>query len=106
MHIDSVRTGAVEISRERPECALQVRGTAGHVVPGIPDLIASRWIEGQRIAIAVERAVERHPRIDSVIQSALDDIGKLCVPGCGKHAPVPHHVADGGTTLAVRAEVW
>src|SRR5271165_2141655 len=106
MYVNSVCAGAVEISRKGPECALQVRRAASHVVPGIPDLIASRWIERQRVAIAVERAVERHARINPVIQSAFDNIGKLCVPGCGEHAPVPHHVADGSATLAVRAEVW
>src|SRR5580658_8710625 len=105
MYVDSVRAGAVEIPRERPERALEVRRTAGYVIPGISDLVSRGRIKRQRIAIAIERAVERHAGIDSVIQSALYNIGELGISSDGKHAPVPHHIADGGAAFAVGAEI-
>src|SRR5579864_9772550 len=105
MRINSVRAGAVEVSRKRPEGALEIRRTARYVVPGIPDLISRRWIKSKRVPIAVQRAVKRHAGIDSVIQGTFHDVGELCVTGGGQHSPVPHHVADGGTAFPVSAEI-
>src|SRR5258708_36495467 len=58
VHVDSVRVGTVEITRKGPECALEVRWTTGHVIPGIPNFVSSGRIEGQGIAVAIERTVE------------------------------------------------
>ena len=105
MHINSVVAGAVEISRQRPKDALQVRRTAGRVVPWITDLISRRRIKRQRVAIAVRRSIERHPRVYAVVERPLDNIGELTVSSRRQHPPAPHHVADGGTALSISAEI-
>src|ERR1700722_1396099 len=105
MNVDSIGAGAIEISGQRSESTLKIRRTAGRVVPGIADIVSGRGIEGQRVSITVEGAIQRHSGIDSVVQSTLYNIGKLCFSGNGQHAPVPHHVADRGTTFAVGAEI-
>src|ERR1700730_17754074 len=68
MHVNTVAAGAIEISRERGEGALEIWGTAGDVVPLVANLVTTGRIEGQRITIAIERSVERHPRINSVVE--------------------------------------
>src|SRR5258708_36757297 len=87
--------GAVEISGKGSKDALEVRRTAGRVVPGIANGFSKGGIESQRIAVAIEPAVERHSGIDAVIESPLDDVGKLRVSRAGQHAPMPPHLANG-----------
>src|SRR5262249_28981069 len=77
MDVQAVFAGAVEIARQGREGALEIRRAAGGVVPGIADVLARRRVERQRIAIAVQRAFERHARVDAVVQRTLDDVGEL-----------------------------
>src|SRR6202011_5206577 len=74
VHIDSVAAGAVEISRQRTEGALQIRRTTSRVVPRVADLISGRGIESQRVAIAVHRSIQRHSGIYPVIECTLNHI--------------------------------
>src|SRR5579862_7300282 len=71
VHVQAVAAGAVEIARKRRKRALQVRRATGSVVPLIANLVVGGWIERQRIAITVQRAAQRHSRIDAVVESAF-----------------------------------
>src|SRR5258708_15846193 len=86
--------GAVEISRERRQGALQIRRTARRVIPLIANLVSARWIKRQRVAVAIERAAQRHPRIDAVVERAFDDVGILRFTGSLHLAPLPHLVPN------------
>ena len=105
MHIKSVGAGAVQIARQRSKRALEVRRATRRVVPGIADLVAIGRVETQRIAVTIKRSIQGHARIDPVVQGALNDVGVFCIPGCREHAPVPHHVADGGAAFSVSGEI-
>src|ERR1700682_3064289 len=58
MHVNAVAAGAIEISRKRGEGAFEIWWTAGDVVPLVANLVATGRIEGQRITITIEGAVE------------------------------------------------
>ena len=105
MHIEALAASAVKVSWERSECTLEIWWAASCVVPGIADLVASRCIEGERIAIAIKRSIERHSRIDTVVQRPFHYIRKLGIAGRRQHAPVPHHVSDRGATFSIGAEI-
>ncbi len=114
MNVNAVRIRAVEVSRKRCEGPLQVRRTAGRVVPRIADLAIHQMpvprltgrVKRQRIAVAIGFAVERHPRVDTVVQRPLDHIGELRVARRCQHAPVPHHVSNGRAALPVCLCIW
>ena len=106
MNVNAIATCAVQISRQRSERALEVGRTTGYVVPGIADFVSGRRIERQRIAIAVERSIQRHAGVDPVVECSFDYIGEFRISRSREHAPVPHHVADGGAAFTVSAEVW
>src|SRR5437879_11538532 len=105
MKVDPVLAGAVKVTRKGSEDALEVRWTASHVVPLIADLVASRRIKRERVTVAVEHAVERHSGIDAVVQRPFDDVGEFGIASGRQHAPVPHHVSDGRTALAISPKV-
>src|SRR5215472_6603779 len=106
MQIETVSAGAVEIPGQRGKRALEVWRATRRVVPRVADLIAIRRVETQRIAVTIKRSVEGHARVDPVVQGALDDVGIFRLTGCGEHAPVPHHVADGCAAFAIGGEIW
>src|SRR5438105_11941832 len=60
VHVQAVLTGAVEITGKRGQGALEVGRATGGVVPLVADFVATAGIERQRIAITIERAIERH----------------------------------------------
>src|SRR5260221_13951565 len=99
--VEAVLAGAVEIARERGEGAFEIGRAAGGVVPLVADFFVGGGIEGQRVAVAIKIAAERHAGIDAVVESAFDDVGVGSFAGGGGHAPVPHHVADCGAAFAV-----
>ena len=101
VEINALSAGAVEISRQRSESPFQVRRAARRVVPLVANLVATGRVERQRIAIAIERAIKRHPGIDAIIERALHHVGVCGFAGRGEHAPIPHHVADGRATFPV-----
>src|SRR6266481_1434158 len=101
VEIDAVAAGAVKISRQRGKSALQIRGAASGVVPIVANFVAVGRIKRQRIAIAVERAVQRHAGIDAVVERALDHIREFGFARRGEHAPIPHHVSNGRATFPV-----
>src|SRR5215471_14637053 len=88
MQINAVAARAVEIAGERSQRAFQVRRTAGYVVPRVADLISSRRIECQWIAVAIHRSIEGHARVDAVVESLLDHVRKLGITRYGQHPPV------------------
>ena len=106
MQINSVLARAIEISGKRSKDAFEIRRTASRVIPRIADFFAGGRIKGERVAVTIKSAIERHPGIDAVIESALEDVGELGVSRCGEHAPVPHHVSNRGAAFAIREVVW
>src|SRR6185437_1917427 len=106
MYVHSILAGAIKITGKRTEGALQIRRAAGSVIPGIANVAATaksvkcRRIEGQRIAIAIGGPIERHARIDTIVEGALDYVGELRLAAGREHSPVPHHVADGCAAFA------
>ena len=115
VNVDAIGTCAVEIAGERCKGPLQIGRTTGRVIPWIADgalfgrpiagVVAVGGIVCQRVAIAIGLTVERHSRVDAVVEGALDHISESRLPRGRKHAPVPHHVADCGATFAVGAGV-
>ncbi len=105
MNVDAILAGAVEVAGQRRKRALNIRRTAGRVVPGIPNHIARRGLEGQRVAIAVHLPIERHSGVDAVIQRPLHHIGKPRLAGRGQQARVPHHVPDRGAALSIGTRI-
>ena len=65
--------GAVKITRQRCQNALEVRRATGGVVPFIANFFAGGF---ERIAIAIECARKRHAGVDPVVERALDHIGE------------------------------
>ena len=101
VEINAVATGAVKISRQRGQGAFQIRRTAGRVVPIVANFVAMGRIKRQRIAIAVECAVQGHAGIDAVIERAFYHIREFGFARRGEHAPIPHHVSNGCATFPV-----
>src|SRR5208337_5540198 len=87
VQVKAILAGAVKIAWQGRKGALQIRRAARGVIPGIADMVAARRVERQGIAITIKSTVERHPGIDAVIQSTLDNVGVLRLARGSEHAP-------------------
>ena len=106
MQVDSIIAGAVEISRQGCKRTLQIRRTAGRVVPWVANFFPCGRIKCQRVAVAIQCTIERHPGIDTVVECPFDYVRELSIPRCSEHAPVPHHVSDSRAAFSVGTIVW
>ena len=88
----------VEIAAQGHEGPLEVRRAAEGVVPGVADLVAGG---SQRVAVAIERAGQRHAGVDAVVQGAFHDGGVGGRAGGGQHALSEEPVGDGGAGFGV-----
>src|SRR6267142_2901828 len=105
MNENAVFACTVKITWQRSERSLEVRGTAGGVIPFVSNHVAGARVECERIAIAIKSSTERHSRINSVVKGAFDYIGVFSIACCGEHAPIPHHVADSRAAFSIGLRV-
>ena len=105
MYVNTVGACAVEIAWQGTKRAFEVRRAAGYVVPRIANLVSVRRIKRQRIPVAIQITAQRHSRIYSVVERALDHVRIFSVARCRQHSPAPHHVPDRRAAFTVRLRV-
>ena len=88
MDVQAIFAGAVKISWQGGECAFDIWRAASDVIPRIANVRAAAKtvkmgrIERQWIAITLCCSIQRHARVDAVVQRALDRVGELGFAAC------------------------